>query len=102
MATEEDDRTSTDGQLAQKADSGLRGQGAIILMMARLKDSIVELNRSTTNLNRWLITLTFVLLVVTIAQIYIYHFPIARQMTLRRLPTPSPPSTVTDRPSMSD
>jgi hypothetical protein len=48
----------SDELLAQKADSGLRGQGAIVEMMSRLKASIIRLDETSTKQQKEVIKLT--------------------------------------------
>lgn len=54
-----------DQELVNSADEGLKGQGAIVEMMRRLKDSIESLNTTSTKLNRRMICLTWAILVLT-------------------------------------
>ena len=62
---------ATDKALADEAQTGLRGQGAVVEMMRRLKDSVDKLNQSTTKLNRRLLWVTVAILILTIIQIFI-------------------------------
>jgi len=64
----------TDEQLAQEADTGLRGQGPVVIIMGRLRDALVKQQKSTNCLT-WvilgctvmLVFLTCVLVVVAVA-----------------------------------
>ena len=55
----------TDEQLVESAERGLSGQGAVVEIMRRLKDSIESLNTTSTNLNRQMIFLTWAILILT-------------------------------------
>jgi len=41
----------TDEQLAQEADAGLRGQGPVVIIMGRLRDALVNQQKSTNHLS---------------------------------------------------
>ena len=65
-----------DEELAIEADTGLRGQGSVVEMMRRLKEAVLSLDRTSTNqqekmlsLTRWIMILTWVMAVVGIVQI---------------------------------
>jgi hypothetical protein len=64
----------TDDQLAEEAQTGLRGQGATVEMMRRLRDALVEHLRATNRLTAWLTVFTIVLLVVSVFQTIILLF----------------------------
>jgi CHASE3 domain sensor protein len=55
----------TDQQLVESADQGLRGQGAVVEIMRRLKDSIENLNTTSAKLNQHMIFLTWAILILT-------------------------------------
>ncbi len=64
-----------DNELVEIADGGLRGQGAIVEMMRRLKDAIAHLDDSASKqqdkmlrLTKWIAFLTFVMVAVGIIQ----------------------------------
>ena len=61
----------TDQQLAERADDGLKGQGAVVDMMSRLKDSIESLNTTTTKLNCVMIWLTVAILLLTAVSVIV-------------------------------
>lgn len=61
----------TDQALVNSADEGLKGQGAIVEMMKRLKDSIESLNATSTKLNRRMICLTWVILGLTAVSVIV-------------------------------
>jgi hypothetical protein len=71
----EEDKKS-DQELAAEADKGLRGQGATVEMMRRLKDVITHLDASSSiqqkkmlKLTRWIMFLTWVMALVAIIQL---------------------------------
>jgi CHASE3 domain sensor protein len=66
----------TDEFLVQDADSGLRGQGAVVEMMRRLKDTVVKLDQTSASqqnemlrLTRWITILTWVMVIVGVIQL---------------------------------
>lgn len=59
-----------DKELVEEAQTGLRGQGAVVEMMRRLKDSIDKLESSTSNYSRWLIVLTLVIAILTLILLF--------------------------------
>ena len=59
-----DFRRDSDDLLATQAEVGLRGQGSVVEMMRRLKDSNLEQQNATNRLTRWLIVLTAVILLL--------------------------------------
>lgn len=61
----------TDQELVNSADEGLKGQGAIVEIMKRLKDSIESLNATSTKLNRRMICLTWAILVLTAVSVIV-------------------------------
>lgn len=63
----------TDEKLAIEAQEGLRGQGAVVEMMRRLRDAIVKQQRSTNLLTWVIIGLTIVLVIVGV-------FPLLKQI----------------------
>ncbi len=63
----------TDEKLAIEAQEGLRGQGAVVEMMRRLRDAIVKQQRSTNWLTWVIIGLTIVLVIVGV-------FPLLKQI----------------------
>jgi hypothetical protein len=71
----------TDSDLALEADAGMHGQGAIVVMMARLKDAIAALDHTTTTLSRWLLAFTVAMFALTSAQIWLSIRSIANQVT---------------------
>ena len=58
----------TNTELADEAQTGLRGQGAVVEMMSRLKKATDNLNRSTTILFVINIGLTIVIVILAITQ----------------------------------
>ena len=67
----------TDEFLVQDADSGLRGQGAVVEMMRRLKDTVVKLDQTSASqqnemlrLTRWITILTWVMVIVGVIQLF--------------------------------
>jgi len=58
-----------DEDLPEEADEGLRGQGASVEMMRRLKDAVNRLNCTTTVLMVVGIVLTLAILTLTIIQV---------------------------------
>ncbi|KKU79795.1 MAG: hypothetical protein UY06_C0013G0009 [Candidatus Amesbacteria bacterium GW2011_GWA2_47_70] len=60
----------SDQELANQADMGLRGQGALVEMMSRLKYSIDKLEKSTTFYSRWLVFLTIILTLLTLILLF--------------------------------
>ena len=76
-----DFRRDSDDLLATQAEVGLRGQGSVVEMMRRLKDSNLEQQNATNRLTRWLIVLTAVILLLTavmaaplVRQIFNFYF----------------------------
>ena len=61
----------TDQELVNSADEGLKGQGAIVDMMKRLKDSIESLNATSTKLNHRMIYLTWTILILTAVSVIV-------------------------------
>ena len=66
----------SDQELAQEADQGLRGQGAAVEMMQRLKGAIEKLERASSvqqermlNLTLWITRLTWAMAVVGVIQL---------------------------------
>ena len=59
-----DEDNWTDEKLAIEAQKGMRGQGAVVEMMRRLKVAIVKQERSTNSLAWVIISLTIVLVIV--------------------------------------
>jgi len=55
MITDSNSNGETDEALAQEADRGVSGQGALVRMMARLKDAIVKLERTSAAQQRKMI-----------------------------------------------
>ena len=64
--------TRTDEELAKEAQTGLSGQGAIVEMMRRLRDAIVEQQRSTNRL-------TWVIIALTVVLVFVSVFPLLEQ-----------------------
>jgi len=60
----------SDEELADQADVGLRGQGALVEMMSRLKTSIDKLEKSTTLYSKWLVGLTLILTLLTLILLF--------------------------------
>lgn len=71
----------TDNDLALEADAGMHGQGAIVVMMGRLKDAIAALDHSTSRLNGWLLAFTVAIFALTAAQIWLSIRSTANQVT---------------------
>lgn len=55
-----------DEELAEQADNGLRGQGALVEMMSRLRKSLVDLDNATTRYSQILVWLTIILVILTL------------------------------------
>ena len=72
--TQEPWQDKTDDQLAEEAQTGLRGQGATVEMMRRLREALVEHLRATNRLTAWLTVFTIVLLLVSVFQTIILLF----------------------------
>jgi hypothetical protein len=66
---------ATETELIAEAQTGVRGQGANIEMMRRLKDSLEKLDASTTRYNKILIALTIAIGILTAAQLLTAFFP---------------------------
>ena len=60
--------------LANEAQLGLRGQGAVVEMMRRLKDTTAKLERATTKQQTIMIWLTVAILFFTVVMIAIAIF----------------------------
>ncbi len=56
----------SDDDLVNEADTGLRGQGAPVEMMRRLRNALVDQLESTTRLTKRITWLTYVLVVLTV------------------------------------
>jgi len=65
---------ATDRELVDEAQTGLRGQGAVVEIMIRLKDSIIKLERSTTRLNTMLLWVTIAIFVLAGVQFHFQFF----------------------------
>lgn len=59
----------TDEELADEAQTGQRGQGAVVEASRRLRAAIQRLDRLTTTLAKWLLAFTLVLVALAIAQL---------------------------------
>lgn len=66
----------TDRELIDRADAGLRGQGAVVEMMARLREAVTRLDQTSSTqqekmlrLTRWITILTWVMATTSIIQI---------------------------------
>lgn len=66
----------TDVDLANEAQSGLRGQGAVVKSMRRLRDAVAESERSTTRLNTSILRYTIAMFLLAIVQIAMIGFQI--------------------------
>ena len=64
-----DPKELTDEELSELADTGLRGQGAVVEMMSRLKLSIEKLDKTTSYYSKVLIYLTIALVIISLVQI---------------------------------
>jgi len=58
----------TDDELAKEAQTGVRGQGAIVEATRRLRESIRAFSISSDKYSRWMFWLTIVLTVLTLVQ----------------------------------
>ena len=56
----------TDEELANEAQEGLRGQGAVVEITRRLTVAVQKLDHATTILSRWLLVCTVALVVLTV------------------------------------
>lgn len=61
----------SDHDLAIQADSGLRGQGSLVEMMRRLKDSLLEQAKTTNKLNTRLYWLTVAIFLFTAGMFFL-------------------------------
>ena len=71
-------RDKADDELVQEADHGLRGQGALVEMMRRLKDALLEQGKSTeriTTLTQVLVWFTGVMIILAVVQILLLFWP---------------------------
>ncbi len=60
-----------DNQLTHDADAGLRGQGSIVEMMRRLKNSVIELEKSTSRQQKKMTYLTIAVVFLTVVMVII-------------------------------
>lgn len=60
-----------DNELIDEAQTGMRGQGAVVEAMNRLKDSVTEQSGSTNKLNARLLYFTIAIFVLTALQVVI-------------------------------
>jgi len=67
--TDEQWQDRTDDNLVEEAQTGLRGQGAVVEMMRRLKNSLVEQQKSTNRLTWGIALLTVALLILALIEI---------------------------------
>jgi len=70
----------TDEQLAQEADAGLRGQGAVVETMHRLRETLVEQQKSTNCLTWVILGCTVALVFLTCVLVFVAVEP---QLSLR-------------------
>ena len=70
----------TDEQLAQEADDGLKGQGAVVTTMCRLRDALVKQQKSTNCLTWVILGCTVVLVILTGVLVFVAVEP---QLSLR-------------------
>jgi hypothetical protein len=59
----------TDDELAEEAQTGTRGQGAIVEASRRLRESFSAFSVSSDKYSRWMLCLTIVLTVLTVVQV---------------------------------
>ncbi|MEK7534307.1 MAG: hypothetical protein AAB600_03110 [Patescibacteria group bacterium] len=62
-------KNANDNDLVEEAQTGLRGQGAVVEMMGRLKNAIIEQDRSTKRLNKILLYFTIAAFVLSFIQV---------------------------------
>ena len=67
--TDEQWQDRTDDNLVEEAQTGLRGQGAVVEMMRRLKNSLVGQQKSTNRLTWGIALLTVALLILALIEI---------------------------------
>lgn len=66
-----DFKKAEDNELVDEAQTGMRGQGAVVEAMNRLKDSVIEQSESTNKLNTRLLYFTIAIFVLTALQLFI-------------------------------
>ena len=64
----------TDDELTNEAQTGLRGQGATVEMMRRLRDALTIQQRATNRLTVWLIVLTVVLIGLALFEVIMFFW----------------------------
>lgn len=60
----------SDNDLVNKAEMGLRGQGAVVKAMIQLRNSIDNLDKSTSLYSKWLIFLTIIIAALTLVLLF--------------------------------
>lgn len=66
-----DFKRAKDDELVDEAQTGLRGQGAVVEAMNRLKNAVIEQSESTNKLNMRLLYFTIAIFVLTALQAFI-------------------------------
>lgn len=66
-----DFKRAKDDELVDEAQTGLRGQGAVVEAMNRLKNAVIEQSESTNKLNMRLLYFTIAIFVLTGLQAFI-------------------------------
>lgn len=64
-----DFKRAKDNELVDEAQTGLRGQGAVVEAMNRLKNSVVKQSESTNKLNKRLLHFTIAIFALTALQV---------------------------------
>ena len=59
----------TDVGLADEAQQGLRGQGATVEMMRRLREATTKQQEAMNTLTKWIVGLTVTLVALTVVQV---------------------------------
>ncbi len=75
-----DFKNASDSDLVEEAQTGLRGQGAVVEMMARLKNAIIEQDHSTKKLNTILLYFTIAAFILSIIQIVLLIIEVYRKV----------------------
>lgn len=68
-----------DNELVDEAQVGLRGQGAVVEAMNRLKDSVIKQSESTNKLNKRLLYFTIAIFGLTALQVFLLIMQLFRR-----------------------
>lgn len=66
-----DFQRASDKDLVEEAQLGLRGQGAVVEMMSRLRKDIDNLDKTTAVYSKIIIVLTIVMLILALIQVIV-------------------------------